>query len=164
MSLPNVKSISALQISDLEKFPVWQFTNDDKADDTAVRPIELLPMAALVGKVIGTRTRLANGDTPWAILGNLDAKNAQMNEHFATLSVERNSHWFHLARYHDGDYLENGPDALARFLGLAVDDVFPISYDVREYVTGYPVALAGSILKEPRVRLTRDQIVAMAIP
>ena len=31
-----------------------------------------------------------------------------MTEHFLTLSIERNGHWFMLARYHDPDYDESG--------------------------------------------------------
>jgi len=62
---------------------------------------------------------LASGDCLWGIVGNLDARNHEMNEHFVTISIERNGRWFHLARYHDADYAETGPQALARFLGLA---------------------------------------------
>ena len=81
-----------------------------------------------------------------------------------TISIERKGRWFHLARYHDADYAERGPQALARFLGLAVDDIFPISYDVRRFVKGNTAGLKGSISKEPRVRLTRAQIIDMAVP
>jgi len=147
----------------LEKSQVWQFTTDDE-DETVVRAIKRLPISTTSGKIFATRISLGSGERLWALLGNLDARDAQMNEHFATLSIERGGHWFHLARYHDPEYLDHGPDALAKFLGLTVDDVFPISYDVRNYVRGNPRPLAGSILKEPLVRLTRSQIIAMAVP
>jgi hypothetical protein len=52
---------------------------------------------------------------------------------------------------------------LAQFLGLQVDDVFPISYDVRRYSQGNPAALAGGILKEPRERLTQGEIMALGV-
>lgn len=156
----NAKPIDALRVSDLKKYRVWEFTTNE-ADEAAVRPIERLPISTLSGKIAGTRISLANGERLWATLGNLDAQNAEMNEHFVALAIERGGRWFHLARYHDPGYSQSGPKALARFLGLAVDEVFPISYDVREYVKGNPPALAGSILKEPRVRLTDSQIMAM---
>ena len=159
----NAKPVDSLQISDLEKYRVWQFITDDTADETAVRPIKRLPVSTLMGKLVGTRISLANGERLWALVGNLDARNAQSNEHFVTLSIERGGSWFQLARYHDPGYDENGPEALARFLGLPVDDVFPISYDVREYVKGNPLLLAGVVLKEPRLRLPRSQLIAMAL-
>jgi len=81
-----------------------------------------------------------------------------------TLSIERNGQWFDLARYHDIDYVDHGPDALARFLELPVDDVFPITYDVRKYVKGESSTLVGTVPKEPRVKLSRDEIIAMAVP
>lgn len=107
---------------------------------------------------------LANGNRVWALIGNLDTKNARMNEHFLTLSVVHNGKWFDLARYHDHDYVDHGPDALAHFLGLSIDDVFPISYDVRRYAKGEAEALAGTVQKKPRVRLSRAEIIAMAVP
>lgn len=42
-----------------------------------------------------------------------------------------------------------GSGALARFPGLHVDDVFPITVDVRRYVHGDPKALMDIVLKEP---------------
>jgi hypothetical protein len=161
---PNILLISSLRVSDLEKYAVWRFANGDETDDTAIRPVKGLPVSTLTGRFVGTRVRLASGDCLWGIVGNLDARNAEMNEHFVTISIERKGRWFHLARYHDADYAERGPQALAGFLGLAVDDIFPISYDVRRFVKGNTAGLKGSISKEPRVRLTRAQIIAMAVP
>ena len=37
-------------------------------------------------------------------------------------------------RYFDTGFPDEGPEALARFLGLHVDDVFPIAVDVQRYV------------------------------
>jgi hypothetical protein len=163
MSARNSKPILSLQISDLKKHPVWQFVTDDEGDDTAVRPVGRLPVTSLMGRVVGNRVRLANGDFVWALIGNLDTKNARNNEHFVTLSIERNGNWFGLARYHDFDYRSRGPKALARLLRLSVDDIFPISYDVRRYANGAPAALTGRVMKEPRTRLTREEIIALAV-
>jgi hypothetical protein len=142
---------------------VWQFVNDD-SDELAVRPVNRLPVLTLTGKIVGTQVRLGNGGYVWALISNLDTKNARLNEHFVTLSIERNGRWFHLARYHDIGYSTHGPEALARFLGLSPDDVFPIAYDISNYAKGEAVALAGTILREPRVRLRREKIIAMAVP
>ena len=87
-----------------------------------------------------------------------------MTEHFLTLSIERDARWFTLARYHDLDRTENGPHALARFLGLSIEEVFPISYDIRQYVNGEAAALSGYIHEEPRERLSRTEIIRMAVP
>ena len=118
----------------------------------------------LTGKVVGTQVTLANGQHAWALIGNIDATNARLTEHFLTLSIERGGCWFTLARYHDFGYTENGPDALAHFLVLPVDAVFPISYDVRQYAKGDAATLSGQIRKEPRERLSRAEIIAKAVP
>lgn len=81
-----------------------------------------------------------------------------------SVSAERGGRWFRLANYHDFDYADRGPAALARFLGVQLRHVFPISYDLGPLARGDAKALAGAILEEPRERLTRSEIIAMAIP
>ena len=162
--IESIKPIASLTIGDLRAFPVWQFTSRESADEPFVRPVKSLPVTSLIGKVIGTQITLANGKCAWAIIGNVDPKNPRMTEHFLTLSIERNGHWFMLARYHDPDYDESGPEALAQFLGLAVDDVFPISYDIRSVAKGEEAAMLGIVQKRPQERLSRSELIAMAVP
>lgn len=157
------KPASAIRIKDLEKNPVWKFINDDRDAEMHVQPVKRLPVVSLKGKLIGTVVSLANRAQVWALIGNLDATNAKLNEFFVTLSFEKNGKWFHLARYHDPDYRKRGPGALAKFLGLSVPEVFPVSYDTRHLVKGKPAHLKGTVLREPRVRLTRKKIIALAV-
>jgi len=159
-----LKQIETLTVKDLEAHPVWEYVNDDQLGETSVRPLKQIPVRNLTGKEVGTQVRLANGNTVWALIGNVDDNNARMNEHFLTISLERHGKWFFLSRYFDVDYSENGPEALARFLGLDVDEVFPISYDITRYADGNRASLVGSILKEPREKLTRAQLIALAVP
>jgi len=164
MSVRKTKSVLSLQVSDLEMHPVWQFVTDDEGDETAVRPVKRLPVSSLLNRIVGTRVRLANGSSVWAIIGNLDIKNARKNEQFLLLSIGRNGEWFQLERYFDFKYREHGPEALARFLELSLDEVFPVSYDVRKYAKGEANALAGTVPRKPRVRLTKAELVALAVP
>ena len=162
--IENVKPIDSLQVADLQAHPVWQYTNREGGDETFVRPVKRVPVANLSGKVIGTQVTFASGQRAWALIGNVDPTNVRLTEHFITLSVERDGRWFTLSRYHDFDYAENGPEALSRFLGLPIHDVFPIAYDIQEYAEGDLAALSGQIRKEPRERLSRAEIIAMAVP
>ena len=159
------KAIDSLRADDLHSNPVWQFVSEDESgDETRVRPVKRLPVSNLTGKVIATQVMLANGVRRWALLGNIDVDNPKLTEHFITLSIENSGKWFTLARYHDFDYADRGPAALSRFLGLSVAEVFPISYDVRQHVKGHAAELASSLPKEPREKLSRAQIIAMAVP
>lgn len=98
-------------------------------------------------------------------LGNLDPTNSCLTEHFLTLSIFRSDGTlFNLARYHDFDAEERGPAALAAFLGLPLDAVFPISYDLTCVVAGPLESLRGTITAEPRERLTGAEIIALAVP
>ena len=110
---------------------------------------------------MGAQVRLASGSLVWALIGNFDVTIPRATQHFLTLSIERSGKWFHLARYHDVGFAAHGPEALAWFLGLRIDDVFPISVDVRRYVRGDPKALTPIALKEPQERLTDAELKAM---
>ena len=128
-----------------------------------VRPVKKLPVESLDNSILGTKVRLANGLQVWATIANFDVTNPRATQHFLFLSIERGGEWFHLARYHDVDFTKRSPEELARFLGLHVDDVFPITVDVRRYVRGDPAALTAAVLKEPRERLTDAELTALAL-
>ena len=131
--------------------------------ETSVRPITRVPVRTMTQRLVGAQVTLANRQLAWARVSNVSEHDARSTEHFITLSLEHAGEWFHLARYHDVDYAERGPEALAHFLGLRVDELFPISYDLRPYVVGNDAALVGRVLKEPRERLAKAELIAMAI-
>lgn len=159
----SAKPIDSLLVEDLRAFPVWRYTEVEYGDETYARPVKRLPVTNLSGVVIGVQVSLANGELNWALVGNVDPTNPRMTEHFLTISLERDGRWFALARYHDFDFAERGPESLAQFLGRPVDQVFPIVYDVRHVAEGDAAALHGRILKEPRERLSRSEIIALAV-
>jgi hypothetical protein len=155
--IENIKPAESLTVSDFQGHPVWEFLYDDEIGETMVRPVEKLPVESLDDKVIGAQVRLANDSLVWASFGNFDVTNPRATQHFLDISIERNGEWFHLARYFDVDFAAHSPEALARFLGLHIDDVFPITVDVRRYVRGDPAVLTAIVLKEPQERLTREE-------
>jgi hypothetical protein len=159
--IENIKPAETLTVADFKVHPVWEFLNDDEIGETMARPVEKLPVETLDGRIVGTQVCLANGSEVWGLFGNFNVKNPRLTQHILALSIERGGEWFHLARYQDVDFTSRGPEALARFLDLDVDDIFPITVDVRRYVRGDPAALTAIVLKEPQERLTRDEIRAL---
>jgi hypothetical protein len=163
MKEPEKRLFLSLQVPDLKAFPIWESIIDHEAD-VSVFPVKDFPVSSLLGRVVGTQVTLGNGNQAWAIIMNLDTTDARKNRHLVQLEIERDGKWFFLDRYWDVEYPRSGPDALAQFLGMAVDEVFPITYDVRQFVEGNPPALVGTITREPEERLSRDQIIRMAVP
>ena len=98
------------------------------------------------------------------MLGKIDTADPRRTEHFLTMSVEKDGRWFHLARYFDHDVAARGPGQLAGFLGKDVDSVFPVRYDVRFAAAGDEACLVGTIPREPKEPLTRDEVIALAVP
>jgi hypothetical protein len=157
-----LRTIDTLTVGDISEFPVWRFVHGE--EDVSLEPVRRLPCRDLAGKIAGVQLTLADGARVWGIIGNFDPANPRLNEHFVTASIESNGSWFHLARYHDHDYDQRGPAALAAFLGRQLDSVFPISFDLTGIVQGEAESLKGAIPKEPEQRLTRAEIIALAVP
>jgi hypothetical protein len=118
----------------------------------------------LSGHLVGTELSLAGGQRICRFLGNVKVHDPKFNEHFMEASLWHDGKWFNLARYHDFDAVKRGPQALADFLGMPLDEVFPISYDIRGLSLGDAGSLVGRIEKEPRERLTRAEVIRMAVP
>jgi hypothetical protein len=153
--IENLKPVESLTVPDLEANPVWQYANSDGVGETIVRPVKKIPVKNLTGKVVGAQVRFANGSQAWALIGNVDVANPRFTEHFLTLSIKHGGRWFALARYHDHDFADRGPEALARFLGIRVDDIFPISVDVRRCSVPAPRQMGRSSLRRIDVKVGR---------
>jgi hypothetical protein len=163
--VPGLKTVDELTPDDLDAWAVWQFTNrHEHVDETVVRPVKRTPVTSLTGRGVGTQVLLANGERRWALIANVDPGNPRLTQHFLTIRVFDHGEWFSLARYHDYDADTHGPVALAEFLGLPIAAVFAIRFDLRRYCAGDPAALAGTVEREPQERLTRRQIISLAVP
>lgn len=161
-----MQSLEKMSVEELARHPVWRMVFDDDLDDDQVfvTPVERLPVRTLSNKLVVTNVVLSNGESRLAMLGNIDPENARKTRHFLMASLYDQGRWFHLARYHDSNVSTSGPHALAAFLRLPMKAVFPISYDIRAFVRGDPEALAGTIPAEPEERLSRERIIALAVP
>ena len=155
------KTIDTISVGDIQTNPVWKFC---RGGEMVIEPVKKIPCTTLSGRIVGTQVELADGTMVWALLGNVDTENPAISKHFMTLSIESRGDWFHLARYHDYDYEEHGPAKLSEWLRKPLEQVFPIAYDIRHIFKGESVALKGKIEREPSEKLTRAEIIAMAVP
>jgi len=159
------KPFSKLDRTDLKKSAVWKFLPEtDERDETWVNPVHSLPCSNLASCIVGIDVCLVNGRKLLAFLGNIDLTNKEASTHFLTITLQReDGQWFDLARYHDADVDRRGPTALASFLQLPVDKVFPITHDISAVAVGVPDILKGEIQKEPTNRLSQDELIQMAL-
>lgn len=157
------KPVESLKIADIRTHRAWRLLYDDAVGETVVEAVTNLPLRDSADCAIGTEVSLANGTRLWGLLLNVSATDPQATEHFLSLTVFHHDERFVLARYHDVFYARKGPDALATFLGLPIEEVFPISYDIRDIVTGDPKSVSGQILRDPRSRLSKAELIAMSV-
>ena len=152
------KTIEQLRPADFQEFPIWTFEGSGN-EDLLLRPVTKWPVADLRGSVAGIEVTLANGSKVFATFGNVYPDDARATRHLLTLSVAMpNGKWFNLARYFDPTIRLFGPSHLAQALGLPVEAVFPISYDLRALIAGQEESLHGTILAEPQERLTLEEV------
>lgn len=157
------KAVTRLRPSDFKARPIWRFVHDDEPDETYVIPMNVRQVTQPSGRIIGSEVTLADGSRLWAMFGSVDRENPEATEQFITLSLFVEGRWFHLARYFDFDVKERGPKALAAVLKRPLAEVFPIHYDLRPFVRNAPPWLMGTIRASPRRRLTRSEIIALAV-
>jgi hypothetical protein len=160
-----IHPIGELPYAALVEYPVWEFMPESAdRDETWVRPVPRLPVRSLSGRVVATQVLLANGQSVLALIGNLELEDPAQNDHFLSLSIVKpNGERFHLARYHDTTYKREGPKALAQFLGLSLKEVFPIEYDISSVAKGAAASVKGVFSLKPRARLSRAELIALAV-
>jgi hypothetical protein len=159
--IDQLKEAADIVPADFQISPVWEYALDRECEgDVLVRPIFDLPVETLDLRFVGSSVRLANGRTVPSKIANVAAHDPYATRQFICLSVFADR-WFSLARYFDPDIERNGPTALAAFLGLTVEEVFPILYDLRPYCNGDQEALSGTIDTEPSERLSDREIMRL---
>jgi hypothetical protein len=152
------KTIPQLVPADFQEFPIWTFEGSGN-EDVLLRPVTKWPVTDLGGSVAGAEVTLANGSKVFATFGNVFPDDPRATRHLLALSVALpNGKWFNLARYFEPTVRIFGPTHLAQALGLPVEAVFPISYDLRALIVGKEEALQGTILAEPQERLTLKEV------
>ena len=156
--------VASLRPDDLKAHPIWRFVESDEPDEAYVLPVAAKRVSRFTGKIVGAKVTLADGSQAWGMFSNVDPDNPELTEHFISLSLFVAGRWFHLARYHDPDAGRRGPRALAAALSRSVGEVFPIRYDLRPFMRNAPECLQGTIRRSPHQRLTRAQIIGLAVP
>ena len=163
MTRHRAKPFESLTERDFREHPVWEFTNDDEEEETMMAPVSPLPVDHLRQRIVATEVVLANGERRFATLSNVDVNNPRATKHFVVLDVFKGDGVFQLPQYHDDSYATRGPAALAQFLGLSVEAVFPIRYDLRQVSRGAQDALVGVIEREPSERLGRAERISLSM-
>jgi hypothetical protein len=159
------KSISDITISDIKKYPVWEYISDEAnyPDESWIKPVKKYPVETLENRIIGLQVTIANGQKLWAIIENIDFSNDEITKHCISLDLFYNDDWIPLARYYDINYNKYGPQQLADTIGLPIDEVFPIRYELPTSVCKVNHYNNGIIKKTPDVILSNDMIIDMII-
>lgn len=158
----SIKPVESLTVDDLRKCALWTIV-EDNSGQILLKASSGAPADDLAGRVAAVQVRLSCGERVWALLGNIAVRDARSTRHFLTASLLCPHGWFQLARYHDPDYSDRGPAALAAALKRPLADVFPIAYDIRAAAHGDADAVVGSIPSEPVERLSRAELIQLAL-
>jgi len=152
------KEVDELTIADLSIHPVWEFV---AWDETAVKPVAAPPLD-LANKLVGLEVSLASGANCWAIVGNVDIHSEPLTNHFMTISFYANARW-HLPRYFDADFISGGPASISAKFELTIEQMFPVTIDLRPYVAVRSTVLFRHLNAEPARRLSRAELIDLAV-
>ena len=149
-----MKHVDSLDEVDFRQYPVWQFSYEE---EMYLFPIQNLPVHSFRNCLVGLDGVLASGVKLFAILTNVDLENVAATSQFLSAQFSLDGERIKLARYFDDDWESKGPRALAARLGLKVEDVFPISFDLSPYTEVEVRASKLSIEARPVLRLSEDE-------
>lgn len=160
----DAKTVDELTAGDFERHPIWEFVYDEVKydDETWVQPVLELPAKHLDHRAVGIQVRLNCGIRKWARLYNIDLTDHLRTTYFRGISLEHAGKWLHLARYFDVTYHQDGPEALASALGMQLDEVFPIAYDISGLAIGPENILIDSIPAVLEMQLSREELRALS--
>lgn len=151
---------------ELREYPVWEYqlNCEPESGELVMAPVTDLPVYSLANRIVGTEVRFTKGVAAWALLANVCLKNVRGNKHFLSVSVLRQGNqWVHLDRYHDVTYTRETPERFAGMFNLAIEEVFPISYDISKIAVGLPDVVRGKIAAYPDERVSEDELIQMAL-
>lgn len=156
---------------DLAKHPVWTFDLKNEAlpgrDETWMVPVTKLPVSSLNNHGCLANAVLACGKKMTAMLWSIDLTSQRRTEQFIAIAFWLNDRWWHLSQRpflsESGNLESHLPNDLASKLGLDLNEVFPIAYDISQIAIGPSEITQGKILIEPREKLTKSQRMALAL-
>jgi hypothetical protein len=137
------RPLEEISFQELLDVGVWEYDLDeedytDEQDETWLRPTLEVPVDDSFFGVFAVPVRLGNGQQIPAVLHCIDLREPTKDNTAAGLTVEK-----------DEIRCCDEFDVMAQFLGLSMDDVFPITYDLSAYAIGHSEAVRGVINRPP---------------
>ena len=149
-------TIDNITWNSFREYPVWEW-DLEVDDDAALFPIQDYPVSYLEGRIIGVPCYLNNGAIINCVLSAIEIGSPHKTDQFLSLTAMVNETKIQLQRYFDVGASEDPGKVFADNIGIPVDDVFPIKWDVQKYVTKGTRGRSGTITRFPAMRLNEQQ-------
>ena len=158
------KLVHELNVRDILNSPVWRYC-EDESGELAVEPIDKYPVQSLENCVAGIKVKFANGYQSWALVANFDLNSSKKNKHFLSFTfLDEEEQIYTLPRYFDAGYDKATQEELPAILRMAIEDIFPVSYDLTLIADGDQSILSSSFdLMSAPERLTDNELIALAV-
>ncbi len=141
--MTSAMAASALALEDALAHPVWRYKGEDTLlpgeDEGWVEPVKADFVDDAYGHFFATSVTLADGSSETVLVGNTEPLDPQYNEQVQFFVFFRPGQQF---RWHP---VEHSGIALAQFLGLEPQHVFPFSFSILRYLIGDPRALERAV-------------------
>jgi hypothetical protein len=142
-----MKAVTEISTTDLAEHPIWEYCDSTNEDGYALVPLTDLPVDSLDQRIVGTRVTLGNGTMLWAVLSGGDLSLPTFVEEDSGLILYVDDERVSLGSAWERELPGYGAGDLCRKLGLTMEEVFPITFDVSHLVTGDRPALRGQFTK-----------------
>ena len=131
-----------------------------------VKPIKTNETKKFSGRIAGCEVTLADGTQNSAFIEGIDIETPKFSKHHRTLILWiPASGWFQLAKYYSNDELKAicGDEVLCNVLGKSLDEVFPISFDLRDRSSIDSPCLTGTFEHNPSWGLSGAEVMQILV-
>jgi hypothetical protein len=161
----STRPLNSLQPDDVKKNRLWEFV-PSKDGELWVKSIASRKTKKFSGRLVSCQVTFANDSRHWALIEGIDIDTPEFSRHNREIRLfVEGCGWFHLAQYFDNEEIKKyrGESVLSEMMGLSVDEIFPIEFDVRELSSVDSSCLSGTFEVNPGWGLSKADVMALLV-
>ena len=157
--------LDELSPNELGHIWLWEYV-PSKDGRLWVKPIKTNKTKKFSGRIAGCEVTLADGTGNSAFIEGIDIETPEFSRHNRELILWiPKLGWFRLAQYFDSNEIKaiRGDEVLCDALGKSLDEVFPISFDLRDRSSIDSHCLTGTFEHNPSWGLSGAEVMQILV-
>ena len=158
------RPLNEITATELLTAPAWSYT-PSKDGRVWLKPVGSKRLRTFNNRMVTCQFHTPSGEAIWGLVEGIHPDLPLFSKHWRKAYLLRSDgKWFELARYHDYNWSTKGPERCAYFFRSTVHAMFPLRFDISHLSATASSSLVGVFESDPKDRLPRAEIIALAVP